>query len=315
MDDVKINTSKTLTLTLPSDPASNTVSVSLYHEFGSLVSGPTNATRTSAGVYTITYGQAASGIYILNSAGRYRADFTYTVSGTSYSQSQYINVYTPYLDIDTFFADHPELETDYYDQFDKLEKRVRNIINTFCGQSFQFYPNKFMILQGSGKKTMHLPLPISTLRKVTANIGDEDEEVIHDSTDATLNHIEKSREPHNFQSSYYIQFRKSYLEKTQRIIYESNFDENNDFKIEGDFGWQFVPNNIEQAADLLMVDAMSDDSEIRRRGVIEVQYDTVRYNMTGSSSDSKASFFETTGNIDADVLLMDYTLFIMDYVV
>jgi hypothetical protein len=49
--------------------------------------------------------------------------------------------------------------------------------------------------------------------------------------------------------------------------------------------------------------------------VIDVQYDTVRYTMTGSSSDSKASFFETTGNIDADVLLMDYTLFIMDYVV
>jgi hypothetical protein len=50
MDEVKINTSKTLTLTLPSDPASNTVSVSLYHEFGDLVSGPTNATRTGTGV-------------------------------------------------------------------------------------------------------------------------------------------------------------------------------------------------------------------------------------------------------------------------
>ena len=78
MDDVKIETSKTLTLTLPSDPTSNVVSVSLYHEFGSLVSGPTNATRSSAGVYTITYGQQASGIYVLNAAGRYRADFTFS---------------------------------------------------------------------------------------------------------------------------------------------------------------------------------------------------------------------------------------------
>lgn len=308
MDDVKINTSKTLTLTLPSDPTSNLVSVSLYHELGSLVSGPTNATRTSAGVYTITFGQQASGIYILNSAGRHRADFTYTVSGTSYTQSQYINVYTPYLDIDTFFADHPELETDYYDQFDKLEKRIRNIINTFCGQSFEYYPNKFMILQGSGKKTMHLPLAISTLRKVTVNVGDEDEEVLHDSTDSTLNHIEKSREPHNFQSSYYIQFKKSYLDKTQRVIYESNFSEEDDFKIEGDFGWQFVPNNIEQAADLLMVDVMTDDSEIRRHGIVSVDMDTISYT-------TKSSFYESTGNIDADILLMDYTLFVMDYVV
>lgn len=315
MDDVKINTSKSLTLTLPSDPTSNLVSVSLYHELGSLVSGPTNATRTSAGVYTITFGQQASGIYILNSSGRYRADFTYTVSGTSYTQSQYINVYTPYIDIDTFFADHPELEADYYDQFDKLQKRIRNIINTFCGQSFDYYPSKYLILQGSGKNTMHLPLPIVNLKKVTVNVGDEDEEILHNSTDATLNNIEKSREPHNFQSSYYIQFRKSYLDKTQMRVYESEFSEDDDFKIEGDFGWQFVPNNIEQAADLLLVDLMTDDSEIRRRGIIEVQYDTVRYKTAGSSVDSKASFFESTGNIDADVLLMDYTLFVMDYVV
>lgn len=315
MDDVKINTSKTLTLTLPSDPVSNVVSVSLYHEFGSLVSGPTNATRTSAGVYTITYGQQASGIYVLNSAGRHRADFTYTISGTSYTQSQYINVYTPYANIDTFFEDHPELEDDYYEQFNNMEKRVRNIINTFCGQSFDYYPNKYMLLQGSGKKTIHLPFPISTLKKVTVNVGDEDEEVLHDSTDATVNNIEKSREPHNFQSSYYIQFKKSYLDKTQTRIYESRFSEDDDFKIEGDFGWQFVPNNIEQAADLLLVDMMTDDSEIRRRGIIEVQYDTVRYKTAGSSIDSKASFFESTGNIDADVLLMDYTLFVMDYVV
>lgn len=308
MDDVKINTSKTLTLTLPSDPTSNLVSVSLYHELGSLVSGPTNATRTSAGVYTITYGQQASGIYVLNSAGRHRADFTYTVSGTSYTQSQYINVYTPYLDIDTFFADHPELETDYYDQFDKLEKRIRNIINTFCGQSFDYYPNKYIVLEGSDKKTIHLPLPIVNLRKVTVNIGDEDEEILHDSTDSTLNNIEKSREPHNFQSSYYLQFRKSYLDKTQTKIYESKFSEEDDFKIEGDFGWQFVPNNIEQAADLLMVDVMTDDSEIRRHGIVSVDMDTISYT-------TKSSFYESTGNIDADVLLMDYTLFVMDYVV
>jgi hypothetical protein len=145
------------------------------------------------------------------------------------------------------------------------------------------------------------------------NVGDEDEEILHDSTDQTINNIEKSREPHNFQSSYYIQFRKSYLDKTQMRVYESSFSEDDDFRIEGDFGWQFVPNNIEQAADLLMVDAMNDDSEIRRRGIIKVEYDTVRYEM--APRNSKASFYESTGNIDADVLLMDYTLFVMDYVV
>ena len=310
MDDVKINTSKTLTLTLPSDPTSNVVSTSLYHEFGSLVSGPTNATKTGTGVYTITYGAAASGIYILNSSGRHRADFTYTIGGTSYTQSQYINVYTPYIDSDTFFEDHSELETDLSDKFDKMETKVRNIINTFCGQQFDYYPNKYIELQGSSKKTIHLPIPIVNLRKVTVNVGDSDEAVVHDYLDSSLNNIEKTKEIHNFNSSYYLQYKKSFIDSVQTAISISRFNNNDDYKIEGDFGWQFVPNNIEQAADLLLEDMMSDDSEYRRHGIYRVDMDTIEY-----ETKKDVTFYESTGNIDADVLLMDYTLFVMDYVV
>ena len=36
MDNVKINTSKTLTITLPSDPTSNVVTVNVYHDFGGI---------------------------------------------------------------------------------------------------------------------------------------------------------------------------------------------------------------------------------------------------------------------------------------
>jgi len=296
MDDVKIENSKTLTLTLPSDPTSNAVSVSLYHEFGDLVSGPTSATRSSLGIYTITYGQAASGIYVLNAGGKYRADFTYTVSTVSYTQSQYINVYTPYITSVDFFNDHPELEDDWSDKFDKVEKKIRNIINTFCGQSFDYYPNKSIELSGTGRKILHLPHPIVKLTTVVLDSGKDSEETIHDSTDTTLDdNIEKSKEVHNFNSSYYIK-------------YTGRFNTVSSYKISGDFGWQYVPNNIEQAADLLIEDLMNDDSEFRRHGIKQVEMDTTKYY-------TKDSFYESTGNIDADVLLMDYTLFVMDYVV
>jgi hypothetical protein len=308
MDDVKIETSKTLTLTLPSDPTSNVVSVSLYHEFGSLVSGPTNATRTGTGVFTITYGQQASGIYVLNAAGRYRADFTYTVSGTSYTQSKYFNVYTPYITATAFFNDHPLLEDDWVDKFDKLESKVRNIINTFCGQSFEYYPNKYLEVMGSGKKSIHLPNPITMLRKVTSDPGTEDEIVLHDYEDTTMNHIEKIKEPHSFGSSYYVQFRKSVLDSINVLLVVNKFNPQCVYRIEGDFGWQFVPNNIEQAADLLLEDMMNDDSIYRRHGIYSADMDVLRV-QTGQN------FYESTGNIDADILLMDYTLFVMDYVV
>ena len=46
---------------------------------------------------------------------------------------------------------------------------------------------------GSGKKSIHLPNPIATLRKVTSDPGTEDEIVLHNYADATMNHIEIER--------------------------------------------------------------------------------------------------------------------------
>jgi hypothetical protein len=308
MEDVKIETSKTLTLTLPSDPVSNVVSVSLYHEFGSLVSGPTNATRTATGVYTITYGQQASGIYILNSAGRHRADFTYTISGNQYTQSQYINVYTPYITSLTFFEDHPELEDEWSEKFDKIEKKIRNIINTFCGQSFDYYPNKTIEISGTGRNSLHLPFPITTLRTITADVGTSDETVIHNYEDPSVNNVEKAKEPHSFGATYYLKFKRSTLDSANVLLLVNKFYKTSAYSISGDYGWQFVPNNIEQAADLLITDHMNDDNQYRSHGIKRADMDAIDLHFS-------ENFYESTGNVDADVLLMDYTLFVMDYVV
>jgi hypothetical protein len=306
MDDVKIDTAKTLTLTLPTDADSNTVSVVLTHEFGDVVQASTAATRSSEGVYTITYGQQDSGIYVFNSAGKHRADFTYSVSGTEYSQSQYVNVYTPYISWSEFLASHSELSS-FESDFDTYEKRARNIINTYCGQTFDSYPEKSITLDGTNHKNLHLPIPISTLRKVTFNPGDSDAEVIHDSTDASLNNIEKVRQPFNFESSYYLRFKANIVQTNTSRLRGKTFKDHSDYKIEGDFGWRYVPLNIKQAADLIITDLMNDDSEYRRHGITSVDMDTLRFTMTNN-------FYESTGNIEADVLLTDYTLFVMDYV-
>ncbi|MEY4333947.1 MAG: hypothetical protein RLZZ196_2690 [Bacteroidota bacterium] len=316
MDQVKINTNKTLTLTLPSDPTSNAVSVSLYHEFGDLVSGPTAATRVSSGVYTITYGQQNSGEYILNSAGLYRAEFSFSISGTSYTRSQTFFVYTPYATSADFFTLYPELQESFGSIFDIHEKRIRNVINTYCGQNFYYYPDKTLILDGNNHENLHLPIPILSIKKVTINPGDDDQEILHDVTDPTLNNIEKVRQPLNFQASYYIRYTNksarrdydAYDYRNDRLYPARKFHPKSDFKIEGDFGWEYVPENVNQAAILLLADSMNDDSEYRRHGIHSMDMDVVKIQ-------TKDSFYESTGNIDADVLLMDYTLFVMDYVV
>jgi hypothetical protein len=303
MDEVKINTSKTLTLTLPSDPASNTVSVSLYHEFGDLVSGPTTATRTGAGVYTITYGQQPSGLFVLNSAGKHRAVFTYTVSGTSYSQSQYINVFSPYITYSEFFEDYPELQDEFGSKFESLAKRIRNVVDTYCGQSFDFFPDKTITINGNNYSSLRLPVPVTELRTIIQDPETDQELVILDETTVR---VEKVREPFNFDTSYNIRFKKT--STPEEIFILGKWDTDSTYEINGDFGWRFVPDNIKQASALLIADAMNNDSEYRMHGMTRVEMDALTVYM-------KDSFYETTGNIEADVLLMDYTLFVMDYIV
>jgi hypothetical protein len=303
MDEVKINTSKTLTLTLPSDPTSNLVSVSLYHEFGDLVSGPTTATRTGTGVYTITYGQNPSGIYILNSAGKHRADFTYTVSGTSYSQSQYINVFTPYITSAEFFDNHPELEANFANNFENFAKKAKNIIEAFCGQSFNFYPNKTITMNGNGYSSLRLPYQISTMTSVIQDPGTDGEYILYSNT---VSNIEKVRDNYSFGGAYSIKFKKSSLPESIFIL--GSFNKDSVYEIKGDYGWSYVPENIKQASDILIADMMNNDSEYRNHGLTRVEMDALTIYM-------KDNFYETTGNIEADVLLMDYMLFVMDYIV
>lgn len=308
MDEVKINTSKTLTLTLPNDPDGNEVNVSLYHEFGDLVSGPLTATRTGSGVYTITFGQQPSGIYILNSGGKHKADFSYYVSGVEYTQSQIINVYTPYITYDEFFEEHPELEESFGQNFDKAERQVRNIINTFIGQTFDPYYDKTILLEGRNSKTLHLPLPIFNLKVVVKDVGLSEQTTIHDSTNPQLNNLEKvKQQPFNFNSSYNIKWRASVLDSLNAFLFTNTFSAVTTYSVKADYGWQYVPENAKQAASLLLADMMNDDSMYRRHGFYAVDLDIVKLQ-------SKQSFYESTGNIDADTLLMDYTLFVMDYV-
>lgn len=307
MENVRINTSKTLTLRLPSDPDGNDVFVDIYSEYGDPVREDLEATRISAGVYNIALGQNNAGIYVLNSVGVHQVVFRYSISGEDYSQSQYLNVYIQYVDSDSFFEEHPELIDTHEDIFDLYEGRARNIINTYCGQSFGYLDNKTFYIDGNNHKNLHLPFPISTLRKVTANSGQNDEEVLHDSSVADLNNIEKIRQHGNFESSYYLRFKNSVSSTETGRVTSKSFRDGSVYKVEGDFGWRYVPDNVKQAAILLITDLMNDDSEYRRHGITNISMDTTSFNMSGD-------FYESTGNIEADVLLMDYMMFVMDYI-
>jgi hypothetical protein len=307
MDQVKVNLSKTVSINLGSDPDNNEVSVVVYHEFGDIVVGPSLAARSSSGVYNLQIGVNAGGEPFLNSAGKYRVDFTYSVSSVSYTKSQYFNVYTPYTDSDSFFELYPELEVANSSKFETLEARARAVINTYCGQTFESFIGKKLIVNGNNHTVLHLPFPISRLDRVVLNEDEPDEAVIFDSS-VGIKNLEKVRQPFNFNSTFYIRFKKGATGITERILDTSTFKDSSSYSIIGDWGWLYVPEPVTQAANLLIADMMNDDGEYRKHGIVSVDMDNIRFSM-------KPSFYESTGNIEADVLLTDYTLFVMDYII
>jgi hypothetical protein len=146
------------------------------------------------------------------------------------------------------------------------------------------------------------------LKKVIADYGSTEELVIHDWKDVRLNNVEKVlHQPFNFNSSFYLRWKVQLVDSVNMMLTSNKFRENTTFSISGDFGWQYVPDNVNQASMLLLADAMNDDSSYRRHGFKSVDLDVVKFEM-------KDSFYESTGNIDADILLMDYTSYVMDYI-
>ena len=311
MDEVQINTNKTFTLTLSADPVGSAVNAVLTHGWsGETVLSSTSCTRTGVGVYTITYGEkaAGSGNYYLESGGEHQVEFSYTVGATAYTSIQYFFVYEPYISSANFFAIHSGLETGFSSSFTTYEKKVRNIINTYCGQDFYSFTGKSITLDGNSSMALHLPKPLYTLSTVYADYGDTDQLLIHDSSDSTNLNLEKIRSFGNFESSWYLRFKNKTTSNVNKRLTGDKFNYKSDYRITGDWGWKFVPQNVQSASEILIADMMNNDSEYRNHRIIDVSLDSTRMSFD-------ADFLGTTGNTEADILLMDYTAYVMDYVV
>ena len=311
MNEVQANTSKTFTLTLSADPVGNDVTAVLTHGWSAeIVLGSTDCTRTGVGTYTITYGEkaAGSGNYYLDAGGEYKVDFSYTVGSTVYTSTQYFFVYEPYISSTNFFAIHSGLQTNFSSSFSTYETKVRRIIGTFCGQDFYNFPNKTVTLDGNDSMALHLPKPLYVLTKVYADYGDSDQLLIHDSSDSTNLNLEKVRSFGNFESSWHVRFKNKTTSNVNKRLMGDKFTYKSDYRITGDWGWRFVPQNVQSASEILIADMMNNDSEYRNHRILDVSLDTTRMSFD-------ADFLGSTGNTEADILLMDYTAYVMDYVV
>jgi len=253
------------------------VYATLIHEWGATIVAQTRATRDSALNYSIDYTDLQ-----LRVNGVLKIKWFYTIGGTNYTDYDTITVYTPYATEAGFFERYPYLDNPENDfQFDTVEQKVRNIIHSYCGQKFESYPGLTLSVDGTGSRELHLPVKIESLTQVTATYSDSTGSA---SSDETAN-IEKSPD-----SDFYIRWKSPSI----------SFKTKGTYTISGNWGWLYVPDNVTQATELLIAEQFNDDNTYRNHAVTDIYMDTHRMRI------DENIVWNSTGFVDADVLLMDY---------
>lgn len=277
MKEIRVNSPKLLTV--PTG-ATNLVVV---HEWGDIV-------ETSA----VTEGETYS--FTPDSIGVH--EFTWLNSLGQTVQMEHHSSYLPLVEASDFFADHELLE-EYTDDFKKIERIVRLLIQNYTGQLFGPYVNKSLEIQGDGGDFLYLPVRIMALTSVLNGYGDDSSELLEISPNESTILQRVSR----FNRAAYG---SSDLHDVKRDIswdrYEA-FSPRHTYSITGDWGWRYVPMEVSEASKLLISEILGDDDilELKRKGVFEAQLGDFKLRLN-------ADMWGTTGNVAADNLLSPYVL-------
>jgi hypothetical protein len=254
------------------------ITVSLIHDWGDVVVDAATPTRDSAGNYSYTFNNIAS-------SGVHKVRWEYTQGAVDIVKDEYIEVVQRYVDSDAFFSKYNELGDEFGALFNDLEGVARKIIDTFCGQNFQ-YVEGTLTFEGNGGKNLFLGrrLDLATL-------------VMLDDDDVTENIAGVSDDPFDM----FIQFIV-----TDTSI-RTKFTDGETVTVTGNWGYPYVPSAISQATEMLILELINDDRINYTHGIDQIWMDTQR-------TEFKDGMFDTTGNLDIDTLIMDWMVLGWDYV-
>ena len=276
------------TFTLPSPPDSGTLLATIYYDFGDVVAGPLTPTLVSGTTYSVSLNDEIMGAF-----GKYRIKWSCTFSGTTFYAYSEFQIEDTYVKYDTFFSNYPELDIPEYNaRFANVEKMARRIVDTYCGQNFQFIKNKTRVYDGNGREMLSLGSRLNSFSSVFIDQSDFTDRCSID-----------------LKTKYFIRLNTSYpyFDSRRDDVYRDKFPRYTLVTVTGDWGWMSVPWEVEQAVELLMIDLLDDTRREHYR------YGIVRSDQGGNRLMMDKGIFNSTGNVDVDTLLMDYVYWIMDY--
>jgi hypothetical protein len=237
-----------------------------------------------------------------------RLEWYYTIGSTQVVRSDEVYVVTPYVDFNHvqdlgFSVDSSDPNYKSYKELIRAERYARKQIEQYTGQNFYLYDDLYVVY-GYGSDVLPLPAKLNTLHELYAN-----DSLLLDN----LNNINKlSYNVIIAESGYGIRIdRSSIVDNTVYVangmvppsIYDVNgvFQTNVPYKVQGKFGWEKVPDEVELAGIELMKDYFAKDQVWRNKYIKNISTFDWDFEYTSEA-------YAGTGNAYADRLLADYVM-------
>jgi hypothetical protein len=249
----------------------------------------------------------------LSIASRYKElqlVWEYTISGENVQKKHKVFIRVPYTDI-TQATDALGLGTDpsdpnykTYFELAEAERWARKVIENYTGQSFYTY-NDVHIVYPTGSDVLPLPYKLSELHELYQN-----DILLVD----TINNIDNWNYPVQISESGFA-LRVNRANLLDNTVYTANgmvpptindtyggaFANGSVYRVQGKFGWDNVPDEVELACIELMKDYFSYDKSWRNKYLHSVQTFDWHFEYNEES-------FRGTGNVYADQVLLPYVL-------
>lgn len=217
----------------------------------------------------------------------------------AFSEIKQVSLVRPYASV-ARIKELAEIDTAIVgdDDLEKLERRARLAINSYVG--FDFY-KKNITLEVYGNNTDVLTIHDNILR--IDNIYEDDLLIYnrHDDDSAIGYPVQISFSKNRIKIVNTLTNNKEIFESPKFSVfdYRGVFKKDYSYKVNGVFGFDYIPADVEEATALLVDYYLCNDYNIRNKGIAELKNDSysLKYGPNG---------FTGTGNIMVDGLLSNY---------
>jgi len=240
----------------------------------------------------------------------FKLDWLYMVGSETITHTSYLDIVKPYADITEVMQDlnfgYEPSDPNYksYHELIMAEKYARKVIESHTGQNFYLYDD-VQIAYGTGSDVLPLPYKLNSLHELHAS-----DLLLVD----TINNVNNwNYEPIVSETGFGLRVdRSNVLDNTVYVangmvppsihdLYNGPFINGVKYRVAGKYGWDYVPDNVQQACIQLIGDFFSKDRVWTNKYVKSIS--TFDWDFEYSSD-----VYKGTGNAYADQLLYPYVL-------